>query len=778
MTTFSLIAGQIPNRRPAAYCWNPTTDNTLNPHIYPMALNSGGVDFGPDTPTLIASYGKTYVVHSGHYAPFAATLLTLPVGRRAFRLNWPNDWVFGNADDRCQDAGGNVVGSATPATNNGIYRDATNGYSNLILEKFIAGIQVWAAAAAGYVAAAGVPTNERLLIASDLETKVDSGSGLKVNSAYRTALYTDPRWATTTLPRLSAIINEATSGSVSSFNSASWDAGDIPHQNAWNAYDYERQAVAMDAVLAGIQTVFPNAIMSTYEHHGRSGVAVNASGTNGGLTDLNGNLYYQPRTNGNNSSDYRYGWMGQQGIKFFNTKARSYWGNFEETDPEFGYGNNPWHALVWDLKRGLADAIGIIAKGGKYLPWLAWMGFDDSDFALGGFGDAGTTDVCPYWEANFAAQALLAGGEVLYWNSRTYFTSGPHPATIDQTNKEFIFSGSITYRVRPGLCSSIKITGSTGNDGVYTVSRIYWDSGANQTHVKVVEAIPNATADGRIDQLPTDANDAVSEVILADLRTHLLLASSTGFPISTTVVATEYDPATGLERCPTGNPITWVAVREGPRAIYCVMIGRSGTIKSAFSAQTVTIYVNGVSTATFVIPANKAYKYYSRPYSVSETLTFTWSQTGPTNLIATQVLTDTGTWTKAGTSITSDATHLSPITGLNSYALGAATAIASFAVTPGKLYTVSVYTWIGHAGSLPGKAIAVLKGSDGLVLGNMSMDVSLVQAGGSDEWQQYYLTFIAPEGETAMKFRLGNTSYANWYCHPMAVQGILPGPPV
>jgi len=66
---------------------------------------------------------------------------------------------------------------------------------------------------------------------------------------------------------------------------------------------------------------------------------------------------------------------------------------------------------------------------------------------------------------------------------------------VDQTNKKFVVPGNQTALFINAL--SITVAGSTGNNGTYTVSGASTFGGAF-TYITVVEAIPNATADGYI----------------------------------------------------------------------------------------------------------------------------------------------------------------------------------------------------------------------------------------------------------------------------------------
>ena len=73
-----------------------------------------------------------------------------------------------------------------------------------------------------------------------------------------------------------------------------------------------------------------------------------------------------------------------------------------------------------------------------------------------------------------------------------------HPITsVDQVNKEFTLSGEWSEFFNEG--DEIDITGSTGNDGTYTIVEAEQLSGI--TTITVEEAIPSAVADGLINEL-------------------------------------------------------------------------------------------------------------------------------------------------------------------------------------------------------------------------------------------------------------------------------------
>lgn len=78
----------------------------------------------------------------------------------------------------------------------------------------------------------------------------------------------------------------------------------------------------------------------------------------------------------------------------------------------------------------------------------------------------------------------------------TFNTSTWTITAVDTTNDWVAVSGDKTGDIEDG--KSIEITGSTGNDGVYTVSSTVYDSGNNRTEIHTVENISDATADGSV----------------------------------------------------------------------------------------------------------------------------------------------------------------------------------------------------------------------------------------------------------------------------------------
>lgn len=859
MTSFTLIPGSIETRRPAAYCWYETTRTDLNPHMFPMEISAlPGGNLNPAKLTLAAlpagrrcmrvswAHGAVFI-YAGDRAKNSDGTFATGSAQVASASPDTTGYYFHNEPDtnRVTITGATnanpcvITYTGTASFGNGDYvtiRSATNsssqsselntevprlvanmnigaktfelpgvdstsfvtyfantgrvgipsGYSHLYLDGFIA---YWAPQMRQMgldFLAAGVSVDFQ---AMDVESRIDE---FKLGSVYRGLLVADPRWSTDTQPRLNAIINDATSGGTSTFSTSVWIAQNISddghvaatttHNNAWDAYMWERQSLALDGgLIAPMQTVFPQSTGSNYEHHGRSGTVVNAESVGGGLTDLNANQYYQTRVTGSFSADYAYAWMDQQEIKVFNTYSRSAW------LPS----SCPYHGVIWELKRSMAA----LQSGRTLGVWLGWMGFDDSDLALGGYGKAGATDKCPYWEANAAIQALMSmvpvmvGGRwttgLLTWNSRSYnLASGTGRLTlsnggVDVANKLFWDNSNRIGRIRPGLMTSFAVEGSTGNDGTYTIDYsnggIWYDAGTDRTYFRVNETPGSSTSDGFISMLCTDAHDALLEAVLADLDSHIGTVGPRSV-LQRGIYIGESNTS-DAEILPRGNPISWAGLRHGNQITYCIIIGRTKTDKTAWTSQAITGYVNGVSVGTVAtISASKAYVYYTRTYSASETLTFTWSQTAETNLLSSTDPTD-GSWTQtlgAG-SITKNPAVLSPIDNSQAYHFNKAEAYHTFPVTEGKLYDVSMYALVDS--TIAGASISVSRGSDGG--GAVTLATNLTSSP-HVRWERWYLNFVAEHGQTTYRLSIGAAANEKAFhaCHIQAVQGILPAPPV
>ena len=80
---------------------------------------------------------------------------------------------------------------------------------------------------------------------------------------------------------------------------------------------------------------------------------------------------------------------------------------------------------------------------------------------------------------------------------------------VNQVNKEFTISGDYTSLITVG--DTLSVSGSTGNDGTYTIASLTLSSG--DTIIEVDEAIPDGTIDGTITVAVLTTDIVVDEVI-------------------------------------------------------------------------------------------------------------------------------------------------------------------------------------------------------------------------------------------------------------------------
>jgi len=67
---------------------------------------------------------------------------------------------------------------------------------------------------------------------------------------------------------------------------------------------------------------------------------------------------------------------------------------------------------------------------------------------------------------------------------------------VDDTAGTFTVSGDVSTLLATG--DIFTVTGSTGNDGEYTVDSLSYDSNNDETTITVKESIPDTTADGKV----------------------------------------------------------------------------------------------------------------------------------------------------------------------------------------------------------------------------------------------------------------------------------------
>lgn len=769
MTTFSFVSGVIEQRRPHMATWRATTDHGANPHMVPMVISV--------FPTL-SNFGRTWTV--GDCSAAIASLLTLPAGWRYLRFQ-SQAQLLSNADDRCDGSGEISVSPKYLGTGassgkwfkGGAGGDALDsGYSGFRLTNAISTALAWATTTAALIAAGGATVDH---LAFDSEVNPDE---FNLNAAWKTALQADSYWSTAKAA-LDALVDADPATTNTAFSVADWTSQTYAI-NAWHSWYKGRIALVCNAILQGFRTQFPNCSASDDGYHGRSAV-IAAAAAAGQASGINGQKYYEDSgIVGDYASEECYGEMGQVDATIVNNRVRYVL-----------YGHlKPFETLRWELSRLMAS----VQSGRTLKQWVNFFGASRSDFQLGGYGTAAGADPCPYMVAHLAASLLMSAvsvfvstgysaafAEAYYSDTITDGNLTLANGGIDQLNKRFWDNGDRTADYfRAGQTKSFTISGSTGNDGTYTIDYsaggIWYDSGADRTYLAVNEAIPSATSDGTIIADATDAMDTVAEAVLAELAA-IIGTRGPRKVLQRTVHYDEVDTA-DAEILPIGNPITWVGLRHGPQVTYCICIGRTTADKAAWTAKAITGYKNGVSQGTVAtVLATKAYVYFTASYAYGDVWTFTWSQGAATNLLPSVDPTDTGNWTQqlgAG-GISLDAAKLSPINGDGTYLLTRSDATIPFPVLAGKIYTVSCYVWVGDAVDPYARSIALAKGSDSSSIAAMNTGN---RPAGDNRWERYQLTAVAPHGETTLKFTIGlfNGSYRSWYCHPQAVEGFTPGP--
>lgn len=119
--------------------------------------------------------------------------------------------------------------------------------------------------------------------------------------------------------------------------------------------------------------------------------------------------------------------------------------------------------------------------------------------------------------------------------TRTFTMTSYAITAVNQGTKTFTIAGDHQL----GVGSLLVVTGSTGNDGTYTVAA---SSDGGTTNLVVVEAIPSAVADGVLRGAPFVAGDANASILLATLiETPTQTAWITGFTNAYTVTVTLTD---------------------------------------------------------------------------------------------------------------------------------------------------------------------------------------------------------------------------------------------
>lgn len=95
-------------------------------------------------------------------------------------------------------------------------------------------------------------------------------------------------------------------------------------------------------------------------------------------------------------------------------------------------------------------------------------------------------------KSNFSFHNAVDAGEVTISGDERFFGLSINDA--DTGADEFTVSGDITDRLESG--GKIVVEGSTGNDDIYDVTGVSYDSGADETTISVSQNVSDGTADG------------------------------------------------------------------------------------------------------------------------------------------------------------------------------------------------------------------------------------------------------------------------------------------
>jgi hypothetical protein len=136
-------------------------------------------------------------------------------------------------------------------------------------------------------------------------------------------------------------------------------------------------------------------------------------------------------------------------------------------------------------------------------------------------------------------------------------------AAVSTSNKEFAVAGDITGYVKPGY--QMSVTGSTGNDGDYTIS--FASYSAPNTTLTVAENVPDATVDGNIQIGPSNFPLLDSNFDTKEIKSYAISTNYVG-----NINEISFDTAFGSS----------VAV-DGNRVILHVKSGDTGTVPSGLT---------------------------------------------------------------------------------------------------------------------------------------------------------------------------------------------------
>jgi uncharacterized protein (TIGR02217 family) len=93
--------------------------------------------------------------------------------------------------------------------------------------------------------------------------------------------------------------------------------------------------------------------------------------------------------------------------------------------------------------------------------------------------------------AESSAYSLDTTTGIITWDHTSYSIQA-----VDTGNNVVELTGDLTGTMSAG--DSFEISGSTGNDGVYTISALTYDSGNNRTEITTSKSIDDSTADGNV----------------------------------------------------------------------------------------------------------------------------------------------------------------------------------------------------------------------------------------------------------------------------------------
>jgi hypothetical protein len=196
-----------------------------------------------------------------------------------------------------------------------------------------------------------------------------------------------------------------------------------------------------------------------------------------------------------------------------------------------GASNNP-HSTTLELARQAGDTLaGVINMGG---------------FAINNLGaGVATTDAATRGFVNDQIDQRLQG---LAWQDpvidRDLYIPPGGPTTgdryiVDQNSLaiQVVNTGTEVFEVNGDITTELvatdtfTVTGSTGNDGTYTVSSITYNGGTLRTEITVNEDITDATADGNINYASGAWNNQVDNIVEWDGAAWVITVPTEGYAL-------------------------------------------------------------------------------------------------------------------------------------------------------------------------------------------------------------------------------------------------------